>query len=144
VSSSFLVIFDSGIRCEKASAYLREKLSSDTQVWMLDGGIHNYLEWTKQSDVVPLWKGKNYVFDARQSLGDDISIISTCQLCQQASARYIKCSRQCHKMVICCQECEDKHEQIVCCDSCNGQSGWCQCEVERRELEKKPISPICP
>ncbi|KAJ2960976.1 hypothetical protein NQZ79_g3703 [Umbelopsis isabellina] len=133
-----------GIRCEKASAYLRQKLSSSTQVWMLDGGIHNYLEWTKQSDVAPLWKGKNYVFDARQSLGDDVNIISTCQLCQQPCTRYIKCTRQCHKLVICCQECEDKHEEILCCYSCNGLSGWCQCEVERRELEKTPISPICP
>ncbi|KAF9279622.1 hypothetical protein BGZ68_007802 [Mortierella alpina] len=65
-----------GIRCEKATTYLRQSLASGdgsrpTEVLMLDGGIHNYLEWIKQENLASdsLWLGKNYVFDARQSLG---------------------------------------------------------------------------
>ncbi|KAF9925461.1 hypothetical protein BGZ67_008577 [Mortierella alpina] len=65
-----------GIRCEKATTYLRQSLQSGdgsrpTEVLMLDGGIHNYLEWIKQENLSSdsLWLGKNYVFDARQSLG---------------------------------------------------------------------------
>ncbi|CAO3570051.1 unnamed protein product [Mortierella alpina] len=65
-----------GIRCEKATTYLRQSLqasdgSRPTEVLMLDGGIHNYLEWIKQENLSSdsLWLGKNYVFDARQSLG---------------------------------------------------------------------------
>ncbi|KAF9569578.1 hypothetical protein EC968_002475 [Mortierella alpina] len=65
-----------GIRCEKATTYLRQSLqngdgSRPTEVLMLDGGIHNYLEWIKQQNMSSesLWLGKNYVFDARQSLG---------------------------------------------------------------------------
>ncbi|KAG2181605.1 hypothetical protein INT44_008420, partial [Umbelopsis vinacea] len=127
-----------GIRCEKASAYLRQTLSTDTQVWMLDGGIHNYLEWSKKAEIEPLWKGKNYVFDARQSTGNQ-GTISNCQVCQQPCARYVKCSRQCHLLIICCATCEAKHEQMVCCDSCDGRTGMCKCEKLRRQEEATPI-----
>lgn len=130
--------FDRGIRCEKASAYLRQTLSTDTQVWMLDGGIHNYLEWSKKAEIEPLWKGKNYVFDARQSTGNQ-GTISNCQVCQRPCARYVKCSRQCHLLIICCTTCEAEHEQIVCCDSCDGRTGMCKCEKLRRQEEATPI-----
>ncbi|KAF9348606.1 hypothetical protein BGX26_012988 [Mortierella sp. AD094] len=45
--------------------------SQPAKVLMLDGGIHNYLEWVKHEGSAKgsLWLGKNYVFDARQSLG---------------------------------------------------------------------------
>ncbi|KAF9110543.1 hypothetical protein BGX27_006203 [Mortierella sp. AM989] len=42
-----------GIRCEKATSYLRQSLEAGgdlrpANVLMLEGGIHNYLEWVKQ------------------------------------------------------------------------------------------------
>ncbi|KAG0267153.1 thiosulfate sulfurtransferase (rhodanese)-like domain-containing protein 2 [Mortierella polycephala] len=65
-----------GIRCEKATSYLRQSLGSregsqPSEILMLEGGIHNYLEWIKQEGSIAesLWLGKNYVFDARQALG---------------------------------------------------------------------------
>ncbi|KAG2196435.1 hypothetical protein INT46_008669 [Mucor plumbeus] len=72
-----------GIRCEKATAFMRQTLP-DENIFMLDGGIHNYMEWWKNRNTIdkkqesdPVWQGKNYVFDARQSLGlDDKSIVS--------------------------------------------------------------------
>ncbi|KAF8939290.1 hypothetical protein BGZ58_010187 [Dissophora ornata] len=57
-----------GIRCEKATSYLRQSLESEedtrpAKVLMLEGGIHNYLEWIKQegSTKDSLWLGKNYM-----------------------------------------------------------------------------------
>ncbi|KAF9547600.1 hypothetical protein EC957_008256 [Mortierella hygrophila] len=45
-----------GIRCEKATSYMRQSLESgksdDVKVLMLDGGIHNYLEWIKQERTI--------------------------------------------------------------------------------------------
>jgi len=50
-----------GIRCEKASSYLLQQ--GFETVYMLQGGILNYLEKT---DVdTSLWKGKCFVFDDR-------------------------------------------------------------------------------
>ena len=49
-----------GIRCEKASAYLRRQ--GVPQVQHLKGGIHKYLERYGKDGV---WQGKNFVFDGR-------------------------------------------------------------------------------
>ena len=51
-----------GIRCEKASAYIRKTVPDVGPVQHLQGGIHKYLE---RFGTDGLWKGKNFVFDAR-------------------------------------------------------------------------------
>lgn len=76
-----------GIRCEKASAYIRNILptNDNTNVYHLKGGIHKYLEeygsstshhvsvetatttTTSQTETSSLWHGKNFVFDSRVS-----------------------------------------------------------------------------
>ena len=53
-----------GIRCEKASAYIRKAVPEVQQVQHLRGGIHKYLEAYGEKG---LWKGKNFVFDGRGS-----------------------------------------------------------------------------
>ena len=53
-----------GIRCEKASVYLKEK--GFKNVYQLKGGILNYLKNIKKKDS--LWKGECYVFDNRVSV----------------------------------------------------------------------------
>ena len=64
-----------GVRCEKAAAYLSELLGPDArEAATLEGGIHNYLAWVDTQwqagrAVAPVFHGRNYVFDARQSLG---------------------------------------------------------------------------
>ncbi|CAJ1934961.1 unnamed protein product [Cylindrotheca closterium] len=53
-----------GIRCEKASAYIRRTIPNVQEVNHLKGGIHKYLdEYGKSNDC--LWEGKNFVFDGR-------------------------------------------------------------------------------
>jgi predicted sulfurtransferase/23S rRNA-/tRNA-specific pseudouridylate synthase len=55
-----------GIRCEKASAYIRRQVPSVQQVSHLQGGIHKYLvEFGSENGG--LWQGRNFVFDGRQA-----------------------------------------------------------------------------
>lgn len=129
-----------GIRCEKATAYMRQALP-DTEIYMLDGGIHNYMEWCKTSNISdPVWQGKNYVFDARQSLGLDSSIVSNCQKCNQSWDQYKKCNTTgCHLLVLICDECFKPNNPVSCCDTCE-QNQQCQCEQLRRIEELKKIA----
>ena len=53
-----------GIRCEKASAYLKKK--GFKNVYQLKGGIINYLDSVKKKDS--LWSGDCFVFDNRVSI----------------------------------------------------------------------------
>ena len=64
-----------GVRCERASALLKQKIETedDTKslgikgVYQLQGGIDKYF---KEFPEGGLWKGKNYVFDKRFSVSD--------------------------------------------------------------------------
>lgn len=53
-----------GIRCEKASSYMKEQ--GFTEVYHLKGGILQYLEDTPQEES--LWQGECFVFDERIAL----------------------------------------------------------------------------
>ena len=57
-----------GIRCEKASIFLKKK--GFKNVFQLKGGILNYLSKTNKKDS--LWKGECYVFDNRISLKHEL------------------------------------------------------------------------
>ena len=59
-----------GIRCEKASAYL--KLKGYKNVYQLEGGILNYLEY-KQKKKGSLWKGECFVFDKRVTINKHLA-----------------------------------------------------------------------
>jgi UPF0176 protein len=56
-----------GIRCEKASAYL--KTQGFDAVYHLEGGILNYLAVIPRDDS--LWQGECFVFDEREAVGGD-------------------------------------------------------------------------
>ena len=51
-----------GIRCEKASQFIRTQVANVQSVHHLKGGIHKYLEHYGSDG---LWQGKNFVFDGR-------------------------------------------------------------------------------
>lgn len=57
-----------GIRCEKASAYMKEQ--GFEEVYHLKGGILKYLENVKQDDS--LWNGECFVFDDRVAVNHDL------------------------------------------------------------------------
>ncbi len=97
-----------GIRCEKASAWLKHNGFKDVR--HLKGGIIDYAHQVKQKDLDNKFKGKNFVFDGR--LGERISeeIISTCHLCNEnKSDTHYHCQNQvCHTLYIGCDDCLEK------------------------------------
>lgn len=54
-----LMYCTAGVRCERASAFMRNK--GVQNVYQLEGGIHRYLD--AYPDDGGYWIGKNYVFD---------------------------------------------------------------------------------
>ena len=70
-----------GIRCEKATAYMRE-LGFD-EVYHLQGGILKYLEEVPEQES--LWEGECFVFDGRVSLKHNLieGTYELCYACQQ-------------------------------------------------------------
>lgn len=97
-----------GIRCEKASAWLKHNGFSDVR--HLKGGIIDYAHQVKQQGLENKFKGKNFVFDER--LGERIGteIISTCHLCKtEKSDTHYHCKNQiCHSLFIGCDHCVRK------------------------------------
>ena len=97
-----------GIRCEKASAWLRH--NGFTDVKHLRGGIIDYKRQVEEEKLPNMFKGKNFVFDER--MGERISdeVIATCHLCAETKCdEHIHCKNQaCHVLFICCDGCKAK------------------------------------
>ena len=70
-----------GIRCEKASAYMRDQ--GFDQVYQLEGGILNYLAQVERAESK--WQGDCFVFDDRVAVTHDLepSGHSMCSACRQ-------------------------------------------------------------
>lgn len=95
-----------GIRCEKASAYMKQQ--GFDEVYHLKGGILKYLE--TQTENNSLWQGDCFIFDQRVAIGHGLreSQYDQCFACRypittidKASPLYIKgisCPR-CHKKI---------------------------------------------
>jgi UPF0176 protein len=101
-----------GIRCEKASAYLKSR--GFDNVYQLDGGIIEYARQVEQQGLPNKFKGKNFVFDER--LGERISeeIIATCHQCDIPADTHTNCANDaCHLLFIQCENCRAKH--TGCC-----------------------------
>lgn len=97
-----------GIRCEKASAWLKHNGFKDVK--HLKGGIIDYKRQVEEEGIENKFMGKNFVFDER--LGERISddVISTCHICQKTkSDTHYHCKNQiCHSLYIGCDECVTK------------------------------------
>ena len=59
-----------GIRCEKASAYLKNQ--GYKNIYQLKGGIIKYLEYSKNENKKSLWDGECFVFDERVTLNKEL------------------------------------------------------------------------
>ena len=60
-----------GIRCEKASAYLKNK--GYKNIYQLEGGILNYLRYKKNMKNSSHWKGHCFVFDDRVAINNKLN-----------------------------------------------------------------------
>lgn len=106
-----------GIRCEKASAYLKEQ--GFTNVFQLEGGIINFCQQFPDT----LWEGKCFVFDKRlmSDLNCNNQPITFCVGCSQPCDLYRNCKNlSCDRLHIMCVACQEKMQG--CC------SGKCQNE----------------
>lgn len=96
-----------GIRCEKASAYLKSEGFEDVN--QLHGGIIAYAHDIKKKKLESKFKGKNFVFDDR--IGERISdeVISECHQCNEKCDEHTNCKNDaCHLLFIQCQKCKEK------------------------------------
>ena len=93
-----------GIRCEKASVYLKKK--GFKNIYQLKGGIINYLK--KIPKEKSLWKGECFVFDNRVSLkhGLNQGTYSICSGCRKPISRTDTKSKK-YELGVSCPKCHD-------------------------------------
>ena len=102
-----------GIRCEKASAYLKQK-GGFQKVKQLKGGIINYANTMKKLGEKSKFLGTNFVFDGRltENITDDI--LSYCHQCGNPSNRVINCLNDlCHLLFIQCEKCGSEYKKYL-------------------------------
>lgn len=100
-----------GIRCEKASAYLREQ--GFPEVYQVEGGIINYVNQFPNAN----WEGGLFVFDDRL-VSDVGQAITSCTFCEKDCEQYVNCHNlDCDKLFIVCNECQ-KSMNKTCSEEC--------------------------
>lgn len=105
-----------GIRCEKASAYLRHK--GFTRVHQLHGGIIDYARQVQALGLKSKYKGQNFVFDERlaERITDDV--VGECAQCGRPSDRITNCHEPtCNLLMVQCPDCARKYDDC-CSPSC--------------------------
>ena len=129
---NLLMYCTGGIRCEKASAWMKHK--GFANVFQLDGGIIHYTRQVKEQGLENRFIGKNFVFDER--MGERISpdIISKCHQCGAPCDDHTNCRNEaCHLLFIQCEACRSRYEG--CCSEPCTEVVRLPEEV-RRELRK--------
>lgn len=105
--NKILLYCTGGIRCEKASAFLRHHGFEDVN--QLNGGIIHYARQVNAEGLESQFIGKNFVFDDRMGERITDDIISTCHQCGNPSDRHVNCANDdCHLLFIQCESCEEK------------------------------------
>jgi UPF0176 protein len=105
-----------GIRCEKASAFLKHH--GFNNVGQLHGGIIDYARQVKAQGLESRFKGQNFVFDERlaERITDDV--MSTCMQCGTKSDRIGNCHEvTCNMLLVQCEACAEKYADC-CSPSC--------------------------
>ncbi len=117
-----------GIRCEKASAFLKE--NGFENVSQLKGGILSFC--SKFPDTY--WQGKCFVFDDRIAIGinnGNTEPLNECSWCGKKCDNYLNCHNiECDRLFICCEGCCEKKNKS-CCEGCS--------KATKRRKENKQI-----
>jgi UPF0176 protein len=109
-----LTVCTYGVRCEKASGYLRSQGFKD--VYQLNGGIGSYMKAFPGEDFL----GSLFVFDNRMTerFTDNYEVVGKCDKCGITSEHYSNCAlADCHKKLILCESCEEG-EPFFCSENC--------------------------
>ena len=105
-----------GIRCEKASAFLKHNGFRDVN--QLYGGIINYKHEIEKDGLKSKFKGKNFVFDGRMAEAVTNDVLGKCFNCKSPADTYDNCSSDlCHALFIQCADCKQKMLG-ACSDEC--------------------------
>jgi UPF0176 protein len=103
-----------GIRCEKASAFLKYHGFKDVN--QLHGGIIAYAHEIKQQGISSKFIGKNFVFDQRMGESIDGQVISHCHQCGELCDTHTNCAYDdCHLLFIQCESCTSEYHG--CCSN---------------------------
>lgn len=164
-SRQFLTYCTGGVRCEKGARWLQEAVvgggrgvqeepREGDQVLTLKGGIAAYLAWMegemragRRGKEESLFKGRNYVFDGRGSVGLDVTNeeddipVSECHGCAVPCDRLGKCrERGCQLILVVCEACEGVDGGPSCCEGC------AQLELleDNKEGDRPKSRPLCP
>ena len=114
---NLLMYCTGGIRCEKASAYLKHK--GFKNVYQLEGGIIEYARQVKDQGLENKFVGKNFVFDERRGERITDDVVANCHQCGASCDTHVNCSNDaCHLLFIQCESCQEKM-QTCCSDECN-------------------------
>ncbi len=136
-----------GIRCEKASAYLKHHGFSN--VGQLHGGIIDYAHQVKREGLDNRFKGRNFVFDGRMAERISEDVVSTCMQCGVVSDRIANCLEEsCNLLLVQCEACATKYNDC-CSPSCREihqlpgavQHAWRKGRVTRSTLTKAISDP---
>ena len=112
-SDQVLLYCTGGIRCEKASAYLKNY--GFENVSQLHGGIIDYVRQINENDSIEnKFVGKNFVFDERRAERISNDIISNCHQCGDPCDQHINCKNvNCNLLFLQCEKCKEEYDS--CC-----------------------------
>ena len=108
-----------GIRCEKASNFLRKECNSQDNVYHLQGGIHKYLQQYHDGGY---FKGKNFVFDKRIAMNassdENNVVVGKCIECRcdYDELKPFNLCTVCRDMVLSCPKCISKLNGELHCE----------------------------
>ena len=102
-----------GIRCEKASSYL--KYHGFKNVNQLHGGIIDYVRQLDQDGSLEnKFLGRNFVFDERRGERVSDDIISHCHQCGDSYDTHVNCRNvNCNLLFLQCDSCKERYQN--CC-----------------------------
>ncbi len=110
-SKKIVMYCTGGIRCEKASAYLKQE--GFENVHQLEGGIINYINKFPNDH----FEGSCFVFDERIAAETE-NPITECEICGKKSYFYINCNNlDCDKLFVSCKPCQKKMQK-TCSQKC--------------------------
>ena len=116
-----------GVRCEKASAYLRSQ--GFKHVYQLKGGLIAYDQQAKGQGFM----GSCYVFDKRMVRAMQTEhpvIIGRCYACKAPTEHLINCAfPACHRLMLLCKD-------------CSGTQNHCCSSVCKKKMEEKTPKPV--
>ncbi len=130
-----------GIRCEKASAFLNS--NGYKNVYQLEGGIINYLNFVKETKLNSMWSGECFVFDNRVTVNKNLlkGKYIQCYGCRRPLTNKDIKSKEYRKGVH-CPYCINERSEKQIRSSVTRQSQIDVCEKERIDHTFKKIKSL--